>query len=611
MKLLLFALFFAFSLQAKAADDELDISAIVGNVAPSVASQIFSDSSSASLAPRQVTSSQSRYCVQRNNCSDLGYKETSCPYGGISCPFDRTKLSCSTWSCPDLGLFETNMEGMDCEPVDSGNGVTCFKCLCRVGYIDPQGCDGLVDSLMHDKDICAELGYEDNVTDCADYLPCPSDVNKVHCLDENRMGCEESSCLSQYKVPDHAQPIMEEKECDCGGKKKVIVGWICDRGYTQKEGTTYADGVCVESKCPSNQFESKDDLKDCSTNFAEGWLKVEGDIVGGGKQCYKCVCTVPSDYIYDIKVEGQYEKYEIVACDGEHYASCKNECPSGFNQNALPKGSIPVRSTCEACGEKRDYIADWICDEGWVKNATETACDKKPCPGAKDGMRYSIAYKSLEDCNSIYGESSGWIFEADGPASGYDKCGICKCPYGEDDGRYQFSERDTTNQEDATLSNLGCNNKYEFCTPREDLNYVSSLPENIAPAPEGYDTRKVCGETYYQLNKCETGWRVSDDGMSCVPYDCAADGYIIPNECPEPRGECDPACISGGQKWYRLRSCISDEGVYYVINSAKTACCKKTCDDEGYRYDITECPAGQTLVDTKTNGCGEPCIKCQ
>ena len=45
----------------------------------------------------------SALCVENNTlkCDNLGYTKSTCPYGGIACPFDISRWYCAEWTCQD------------------------------------------------------------------------------------------------------------------------------------------------------------------------------------------------------------------------------------------------------------------------------------------------------------------------------------------------------------------------------------------------------------------------------------------------------------------------------------------------------------------------------
>lgn len=48
-------------------------------------------------------------CVEDNvqKCAELGYTQESCKYGGVACPYDKSKFYCAKWKCQDGRYFPT------------------------------------------------------------------------------------------------------------------------------------------------------------------------------------------------------------------------------------------------------------------------------------------------------------------------------------------------------------------------------------------------------------------------------------------------------------------------------------------------------------------------
>ncbi len=77
-------------------------------------------------------------CVTTQDCTALGYTETSCPDGGVKCPFGNKWFCASTEitpeQCTELGFTQT------CTGTgySGGSGATCggkyYECTCASGY---------------------------------------------------------------------------------------------------------------------------------------------------------------------------------------------------------------------------------------------------------------------------------------------------------------------------------------------------------------------------------------------------------------------------------------------------------------------------------------------
>ena len=611
MKLFLFLMLFSFSAHAQSAGSGgSSVTEIISRIAPSVFAGFTN--------PNQVYSPVSPYCVEDNfeKCQELGYTQTSCTSGGVACPYDPSLLSCSLWSCEELGLFASKPDYMECEKVQLPT-IACYKCQCGAGFVNYEDCDGLIQILSGDETICEGLGYTDSVTDCANYLVCPANGNKVRCLDV--VGCHETLCIAQTEVPANADPIYTSRNCSCKDghgntlSKEVITGWTCKSGY-KKEGNT-----CVAEICKSGEFEGPDatdptagsyKIDECYTiaggNTAPGWTKVATENKSG-KQCYKCECILPSNCIYSASNKQEFGKLEDLCCDNEHYVGCVRDCPT--DKHVPDIGAVADKSWCKACGEQTEYISGWHCKDGYIVSNAGTACDPRPCPQDGNGKYYSLAYEKVEDCNSLIRAGAGWQYTAEpaGAKHGEGYCHLCECPYGENDNVYKYSVLDTSNVSDSNFSDLGCNGKYKYCVNLKTDDPLYFLPGQVpahADFNKGVQSLKICGEQYYRVISCEQGYEYIE--RECLPRDCT--GYNIEGECPE-WGDCS-RCVSAGSFKYKLDSCRNDANIRYKPNSAGTECCQATCDENDSSYFVGTCPQGKTLVDTKLNGCGETCVKC-
>ena len=593
MKIFLFLLLFSFSAHAQSS-----YYTPLSSVAPSLWSGF--------LNPNQVYA-EGLPCVQNNfeKCAELGYTQTSCDNGGIACPYDSTLLNCSSWSCEELGLFSAKPDNMECEKVQMPT-LACFKCVCGAGFVNYEDCDGLVKMLAGDETICDELGYKDSITDCAEYLVCPANGNRVRCLDT--VGCKETDCIAETEVPANADPILESKDCKCGGAKEVVTGWTCKSGF-RKEGNTCAAEICAtgefEGPAATDPTAPTYQLSDCygvGGNTAAGWTKVATENKSG-KQCYRCECVLPSNCIYTDSDKQEFGKLEDMCCDNQHYIHCIRNCPTSKHVPAI--GAVADKKWCKACGEETEYISGWHCQDGYILSSSATACDPRPCPQNGNGKYYSTVYENTTDCENLVQKGVGWEYVAEpaGAKSGEGYCHLCSCPYSENDATYKYSESDTSNRTDAVLSGLGCNGKYRECRNLKEDEYFTP---GGRPAHAQFESLKVCGQPYYRFTKCDSGYEYIPEDKECLPKDCT--GYNIEDECPE-WGNCS-RCVSAGTIKYRLDSCRNDTNVRHEINSTKTECCVATCDENDPEYFVGTCPAGKSLVDTKLNGCGQTCVKC-
>lgn len=74
------------------------------------------------------TTSLAATCVQNSSsdCEPLGYTQSSCPNGGVACPYDKTKWHCAKWTCED-GRYSSTKTNNKCVTA-TYKGMTCYDC---------------------------------------------------------------------------------------------------------------------------------------------------------------------------------------------------------------------------------------------------------------------------------------------------------------------------------------------------------------------------------------------------------------------------------------------------------------------------------------------------
>lgn len=135
-------------------------------------------------------------CVEENSCENLGYTQSSCPNGGIACPYDTSKWHCAEWSCADGRYSASIISSQDCVEV-SYKGMTCYDCqektICAAGsYATAELCktatgkdcvvnaDGCYEAK---RSTCAAGTYESSA-ECLAANP-----NTSKCVRDTQTGC--------------------------------------------------------------------------------------------------------------------------------------------------------------------------------------------------------------------------------------------------------------------------------------------------------------------------------------------------------------------------------------------------------------------------------------
>ncbi len=579
-------------------------------------------------------STQPENCKEdnRTNCAGLGYtiSSNSDPCGdlgaGVACPFDPEKWRCPDWKCSELNLFDlTNMPKNSTCSDTQRKGKDCQSCTCLASYIDTFSCPKARPLLSEDLS-CEAMGYTSSISRCERYIACPTNSNKVHCLDTSDCQEENASCIIDVEIPQYAEPKYETRTCSCGGAKSIIVGWdTCKSGY--KVTGTGANKTCVEKLCSDypRQFDTSAEENCYNINIsgsesiltsAYGWEVGTGEDTGL-VQCYQCNCDTSSEtFTNTCPYSGEpakinntpVEEFREVCCDAAHYRKCDRKCPTGFK--SIPNHAVPHKKSCTACGKTTTYVDSWSCKNGYTK--VDERCDITACPSPSGGEYYSASYRNVSDC----GSEEGWSFRdrsENNYKSGEDYCHICSCAISENDSTYKYTEASGSG-EYMVLTNKGCNGKYKTCalSARGSVDLLTGG----CPAHGLCDTYNICsytghlGTPYYRLGSCVEGYEPDQTNHACVEATC--EGYTLTQKPTSVARLEYRECKKGENSLYKLEACYDDAvaGMDYEIlyeNNIAKRCCLMNCPT-GYEVDKT-CEPGQTAT-IEVNDCGRNCIKC-
>ncbi len=253
------------------------------------------------------TMAMAKKCVENNsaNCAGLGYTKSSCPYGGVACPFDASKWHCAEWSCED-GRYTDTQTTNNCVQV-SYKGLTCYDC----SPADEQ---------------CPE-GYSDTIT-------------SVDNCGEHPEGWNFESVTAGQKVCGKCTA----KSCVEGSTTVAcspVGGTPQETGYYSGDKTCLK---CVDIPCPDGYSEDITSTSDCATGlFVNGWTVQTAS--AGDKTCGKCVAkSCPSgSYTITPVCSGTIS---IVGYSGN--STCK-KC-NGGGSITLDCCSLSFRYDCKSVG---------------------------------------------------------------------------------------------------------------------------------------------------------------------------------------------------------------------------------------------------------------------
>ena len=189
-------------------------------------------------------------CTPSPDCASLGYTATSCPNGGVKCPFDTTKWHCDK-SCEDFG-FKYSCTGTG---YTGGAGTSCnskfTSCNCASGYEWMNG-------------VC--------VCDSAYQYSCTG----IGCIGGAGTACNgkyaSCKCFSGYNWKGGVcrQPTVSREYCcndgsvSCGYSPNGYNHCKSNFGYddcsTIKSRCRLSDGTASLISCPSDYYDNDDDI---------------------------------------------------------------------------------------------------------------------------------------------------------------------------------------------------------------------------------------------------------------------------------------------------------------------------------------------------------------
>ena len=575
----------------------------------------------------------------QSRCEALGYMKLeggTCPDGsvGLKCPFDSSYQYCTIET-----LVCTKNHARDASDCGDGTGKSkgwqlgseqdiskCYKCEAKEC---PEG-----ESTDTSLDACGEGEHWSRVQDINNYAgdkvcyKCRCDADEEVCkwTNDNKgnalltdVCCDGSykTCTSQcvaVTIPEHAYGT---EECvGCG--QEVFTAWECEEGWVKNDngdgckvatcnencalsagscGTTGEKGYelgdncnlagtiycqeCTPKTCPTD--ESTDaDISACPEE--DGWERVQDENNYSGEDaCYKCECGADEEVCKWTDENKGNAELEDPCCNDKY-----KTCVSGCKEVQVPEYAT-VTETCTGC--KVTVNTAWECNEGYVKNADETACEVATCD---------------ENCSVDIGScgttgEKGYTLGADCNLSGTQRCKQCtpkECPDGEStdssdaacpdeiglervQDKNNYSGEDACykcecaadesvckwtdkNKGNALLTDVCCNGSYKTCTSQC---VAVAIPEHA------YGTEECvgCGQEVFTAWECENGYAKNAQGTGCQVAICNKNCAVTANNCGGEGG-------SGAKGWYLGENC----------NQVGSQWCKQCL--------AKECPEGESTV---------------
>lgn len=203
-------------------------------------------------------------CINAPDCAALGYTQTSCPDGGVKCPWNTSKMFCKKGEAACNNSYTTSMCTNSCS---SPSGTPCLKngtayypgcttsrcgssqtcssgsCVCKAEYI-------------YTPDICRKYGADDVAGESCEgkYTSCSCrQYGTVWNSSTRKCGCSPEytqSCNRPYEAPGNSrcptEPLYQTCFCQNGAP------WNKENGCTFNPYTfACCDGRCAlyESVC--------------------------------------------------------------------------------------------------------------------------------------------------------------------------------------------------------------------------------------------------------------------------------------------------------------------------------------------------------------------------
>ena len=199
-------------------------------------------------------------CLNMEDCTALGYTETSCPDGGIKCPFGN-------------GWFCNSITGETC--IELGFTQTCSG----TGYA---GGDGAVCNGKYMKCKCAS-GYEWTGNACS----CPAKYQYT-CAGTGYAGGSGTACGGKYTECSCTSPYTwTNGACSCPAKYKYTCtgtgysggsGTACGGKYTKctcKSGYSWSSGKCTKQSSSSSSSGGGVSGFSCCDNMGYGCVCID------------------------------------------------------------------------------------------------------------------------------------------------------------------------------------------------------------------------------------------------------------------------------------------------------------------------------------------------
>uniref|UniRef100_A0A7M4EIV0 Low-density lipoprotein receptor-related protein 1B n=1 Tax=Crocodylus porosus TaxID=8502 RepID=A0A7M4EIV0_CROPO len=493
----------------------------------------------------QLTCDGIAHCKDKSDeklfyCENRGCRRGFKPCSNLRC-ISNNKLCDGTNDCGD------NSDEVNCK--DSTCASTEFRCADGICIGKSAQCNQIID--------CADASDEKNCnnTDCTHFYKLGvKSTGFISCNSTSlcilpEWKCDGSNDCGDYtdelKCPVQNKPTCEENYFGCPSGRCILKTWLCDG---QKDCEDGVDELHCDSSCSWNQFA-------CSAHkcISKQWTCDGEDDCGDGLDESDAICgavTCAADTFSCLGSHACVPQHWL--CDGER------DCPNGSDElstagcapnnicdeNAFlcqNKICIPKQFVCDhdddcgdgsdeslECGYRHCSPGEFSCADGRCLLNSQWQCDGDfDCPDHSDEAPVNIKCRSSEQsCNSSFfmcrnGKCISQIHVCDNKED---------CTDGSDEGNCHINE----------------------CLSKK----ISGCSQDCQDFPVGYKC------------KCWPGFRLKDDGKTCVDIDECSTGFPCSQQCINTYGTYKCLCADGYEvQPDNLNGCksLSDEEPFLIL----------------------------------------------
>uniref|UniRef100_A0A7M4EIL7 Low-density lipoprotein receptor-related protein 1B n=1 Tax=Crocodylus porosus TaxID=8502 RepID=A0A7M4EIL7_CROPO len=486
----------------------------------------------------QLTCDGIAHCKDKSDeklfyCENRGCRRGFKPCSNLRC-ISNNKLCDGTNDCGD------NSDEVNCK--DSTCASTEFRCADGICIGKSAQCNQIID--------CADASDEKNCnnTDCTHFYKLGvKSTGFISCNSTSlcilpEWKCDGSNDCGDYtdelKCPVQNKPTCEENYFGCPSGRCILKTWLCDG---QKDCEDGVDELHCDSSCSWNQFA-------CSAHkcISKQWTCDGEDDCGDGLD--------ESDYSR-CGLTNTFSCLGSHACVPQHWlCDGERDCPNGSDElstagcapnnicdeNAFlcqNKICIPKQFVCDhdddcgdgsdeslECGYRHCSPGEFSCADGRCLLNSQWQCDGDfDCPDHSDEAPVNIKCRSSEQsCNSSFfmcrnGKCISQIHVCDNKED---------CTDGSDEGNCHINE----------------------CLSKK----ISGCSQDCQDFPVGYKC------------KCWPGFRLKDDGKTCVDIDECSTGFPCSQQCINTYGTYKCLCADGYEvQPDNLNGCKSLSGIIF------------------------------------------------